>query len=153
MKPFPHPGNNIAFQFDYITPRAFDGILSKFLPAGVGIDKVYSTGPAPVLLRSGDWRAMIEKFEEVTNTIEGSKTMRDKMGWLREMYTFSVAAVRRAKPSPAGPSARRRPPTALTPPRRANGAHARRPRARSRSRCSRRRPRCSSRSRRRRTRS
>ena len=86
IKPFAHPGKNIAFQFDYITPRAFDGILSKFLPSDVSIDQVPRSGPAPVMLKSSDWRDVIEKFESATNKIESSKEWRDKMGWLREMY-------------------------------------------------------------------
>ena len=53
---------------------------------------IYRTGPAPVLMHQADWRKTIDYYEEVTNGIENDESARKSMDWLREMYTFSIAA-------------------------------------------------------------
>ena len=91
--PLPEPMKNIAFRFDYINPPAFKDILEP-LGDGINANTIYRSGPAPALLRTRDWRALIDRFESVTGAVEANEKSRDKMGWLREMYTFSLAAVR-----------------------------------------------------------
>ena len=46
------------------------------------------------MMKQADWRKMIDYFEKVTSEVENDKPSRDRMGWLREMYTFATAAVR-----------------------------------------------------------
>ena len=68
-------------------------ILHKFLD-NTPIHEVYRTGPAPVMMKQADWRKMIDYYEKVTSDVENDEPSKKKMGWLREMYTFSAAAVR-----------------------------------------------------------
>jgi len=50
------------------------------------------SGPAPVLMRAKDWATLTPDWERFTFHIENTKEAVDKLGWVREMYAFSIAA-------------------------------------------------------------
>ena len=50
------------------------------------------SGPAPVIIRHADLVKLMPKWEEYAAFIESDSEAKDKLGWVREMYAYSIAA-------------------------------------------------------------
>lgn len=84
-----------AFPFTYIVPQApaLAGVLRKMYSEAQGpLSDVPGSGPAPVMLRVHELFKVVPDWERLTAHIEADKESKDRLGWVREMYAFSVAA-------------------------------------------------------------
>ena len=84
---------SLAFPFTYIQP-AYPGIsevMKRFFP-GRPASEIPPTGPAPALMRVHEWLSIIPQWEKLTADIEADEEAKEKLGWVREMYAFSIAA-------------------------------------------------------------
>lgn len=71
---------------------AIEGVMRTMFPAKYGpLSNVPNTGPAPVLMRSADWLRVAPDWERLAAHIEATPEAKDKLGWVREMYAFSIA--------------------------------------------------------------
>lgn len=86
---------SIAFPFGYITPQApvVEGVMRLMYPPQKGpLSDIPATGPAPVLMR---WKQLFQicpDWERLTYHIEHHAETKEKLGWVREMYAWSVGA-------------------------------------------------------------
>ena len=114
------PPAGLVFPFGYITPAhpAASPCVTRLLPAGVGVDDVPGTGPAPALLPVDTWAALTPHWVAAAAAIEGDRECKAVLGWVREMYAFSIAVaavtLRRA-PRPDAPAPPHSPLTAQPP--------------------------------------
>ncbi|EFN56336.1 hypothetical protein CHLNCDRAFT_144797 [Chlorella variabilis] len=97
MKPLPIPDQAgqaqykaWGYPFDYIQPRSHTAAIRKLWPEGEPED-VQGTGPAPMLMKAADWIKVTPDWEKFTAKIEADEALKQELGWVREMYAFSVA--------------------------------------------------------------
>ncbi|KAL4517798.1 hypothetical protein Ndes2526B_g02196 [Nannochloris sp. 'desiccata'] len=83
---------SIAFLFTYIQPTN-PGIIDVIerLHPGRPSSEIPPTGPAPALMRVHEWLSIMPHWERITASIEEDKDAKEKLGWVREMYAFSIA--------------------------------------------------------------
>jgi hydroxyproline O-arabinosyltransferase len=87
-----HPGRAWAFPFDYISPTNFPDEMRKLFSEEHGpVHIIPNTGPAPLLMQREDWELVTPDWERLAAVIEADKDLVAKLGWVREMYGFSVA--------------------------------------------------------------
>ena len=79
-----------GFPFDYITPHMFPNEMKMIWGEG-DPNTIPSTGPAPILMRVEDWKRITPEWERLAAFIEGNKHLVETLGWVREMYGFSIA--------------------------------------------------------------
>lgn len=79
-----------GFSFYYINPSAHAEEMKILYPGG-DPSTVASTGPAPILMTLDTWLDVTDVWERMTALIESEETIKKKLGWVREMYGFSVA--------------------------------------------------------------
>lgn len=96
MAPLPPPppgARPLAFHFHYINPN-YPGLAAVIKRGMWGGDplSIPCTGPAPVLIRHAQLSRLMPKWEQYAAWIESDKEAKDKLGWVREMYAYSVAA-------------------------------------------------------------
>ncbi|KAL3161193.1 hypothetical protein ABBQ38_009560 [Trebouxia sp. C0009 RCD-2024] len=100
MKPLQAPpaedasAASVAFPFGYIDPRypVIEGVMRKMYPVEKGpLGDVPGSGPAPVLMRVDEWIKVTPEWERLTAHIEADPKSKEQLGWVREMYAFSVA--------------------------------------------------------------
>ncbi|DBA81022.1 TPA: hypothetical protein ACH3X2_007228 [Trebouxia sp. C0005] len=100
MKPLQAPqaedmaASSLAFPFGYINPQYpnIEGVMRKMYPAEKGpLTNVPGSGPAPVMMRLAEWIKVTPDWERLTAHIEADPESKEKLGWVREMYAFSVA--------------------------------------------------------------
>ena len=98
MKPLaPPPANARAdqawgFPFGYIKPMSFPAEMRQLYPESAGpLSDIPSTGPAPFLMLREGLEQITPDWERMAAAIEADEAMRKKLGWVREMYGFSVA--------------------------------------------------------------
>lgn len=88
------PAAPLAFPFGYIDPQHpnVEGVMRKMYPAEKGpLTDVPGSGPAPVMMRVDEWKKVTPDWERLTAHIEADPESKEKLGWVREMYAFSVA--------------------------------------------------------------
>jgi len=88
------PGDKpLAFHYHYINPGypGLESVISRMWPGGQQ-SLIPCTGPAPVLITHGDLVRLMPKWEEYAAWIENDSEAKDKLGWVREMYAYSIAA-------------------------------------------------------------
>lgn len=98
MKPveIPPPGAKTtagkawAFPFDYINPGMFPNEMKKLWPEGK-TDLIPNAGPAPLVMSVEDWKAVTPDWVRLAAAIEADEDLKTKLGWVREMYGFSIA--------------------------------------------------------------
>lgn len=97
MKPLPLPDAAAqarfkawGYPFDYIRPTAHPQAMKKLWPEGK-LEDIPGTGPAPLLMRTADWRQITPDWEEYTAKVEADAELTKQLGWVREMYALSVA--------------------------------------------------------------
>ncbi|EIE24619.1 hypothetical protein COCSUDRAFT_14028 [Coccomyxa subellipsoidea C-169] len=92
----------MAYPFNYIVPTAppLEGVMRKMYPAELGpLSGIHGSGPAPVMMRFDEWMEVAPEWERLTAHIEADMESKEKLGWVREMYAFSVAmALKGVKP-------------------------------------------------------
>lgn len=65
-------------------------VISKMWSGPQG--EIPCTGPAPVIITHGDLVKLMPKWEEYAAFIESNAEAKEKLGWVREMYAYSIAA-------------------------------------------------------------
>lgn len=96
MKPLELPSGRQAkskaygFSFFYISPTAHPKEMKVLYPGG-DPKTVAPTGPAPILMTLDNWLKVTEEWERMAALIESKDDIKNKLGWVREMYGFSVA--------------------------------------------------------------
>lgn len=78
-----------GFYFHYIQPPFHVEDMEKLYDGPPG--DVQSTGPAPLLMTVENWIKVTPIWEELTARIEADEGMKNRLGWVREMYAFSSA--------------------------------------------------------------
>ncbi|GMH39670.1 hypothetical protein BSKO_07568 [Bryopsis sp. KO-2023] len=84
-----------AFPFSYIPPAHSNvaAAMRAMYPEEKGpLTAIMNSGPAPVLLRVDELRKITPEWERLTYFIESTPTIKQTLGWIREMYAFSIAA-------------------------------------------------------------
>ncbi len=82
----------IAFHFHYINPQypGLGGVIAKMW--GGAQTEIPCTGPAPVIITRKDLLKLMPKWEQYAAWIESDSEAKEKLGWVREMYAYSIAA-------------------------------------------------------------
>lgn len=95
----PPPGSNaISFHFGYINPKypSLPEVMKRLWPADApfkfDIDAIPPSGPAPALIRLEDLKTLTPVWETVAAAIEADNDAKQRLGWVREMYAYSIAA-------------------------------------------------------------
>ncbi|KAG7674404.1 hypothetical protein Ndes2526B_g05130 [Nannochloris sp. 'desiccata'] len=83
---------SIAFLFTYIvaTNPEFADVIERLHP-GRPSSEIPATGPAPALMRVHEWLSITPHWERITADMEEYEDAKEKLGWVREMYAFSIA--------------------------------------------------------------
>lgn len=85
---------SIAFPFGYIVPTypTIVHIMRRWYPESRGpLTDIPGSGPAPALMRVEEWKKVTPEWEKITAEIEADAEAKEKLGWVREMYAFSLA--------------------------------------------------------------
>ena len=96
MKPLEIPSTSGAeskawgFPFSYIVPSRFPQHMRTLNP-DINPDEIPGTGPAPLLMTVDLWEKVTPDWETMTAKIEGNDDIKKALGWVREMYAFSMA--------------------------------------------------------------
>lgn len=78
--------------------------MRALYPTDMGpLQRIPATGPAPVLMRFSEWLRVTPEWEDLTARIEADTNAKSKLGWVREMYAFSIACAKAVRlPCPPG---------------------------------------------------
>eukprot|EP00245_Coleochaete_scutata_P006796 TRINITY_DN21580_c0_g1_i1.p1 TRINITY_DN21580_c0_g1~~TRINITY_DN21580_c0_g1_i1.p1 ORF type:complete len:801 (+),score=219.38 TRINITY_DN21580_c0_g1_i1:188-2590(+) len=89
----PASGRALGFPFGYIIPTypTITEVMARFYPPPGRLEDIPGTGNAPVLARTEDVRKVLPIWVKVTADIEKDEEAKEKLGWVREMYAFSIA--------------------------------------------------------------
>ena len=96
MKPLEVPTGSDAsskawgYPFTYINPPAYPHLMKR-LCTECDPNKIPHTGPAPILMTLDLWEKVTPVWEEMAAMIEADDEIKKSLGWVREMYGFSVA--------------------------------------------------------------
>jgi hypothetical protein len=85
---------SMAFPFGYISPTypTVQSTMRIWYPPSKGpLTDIPGTGPAPALMRTEEWDRILPDWVRITAEIEENEQAKDKLGWVREMYAFSLA--------------------------------------------------------------
>jgi len=92
-KPVPLPPDAVpvAYKYDYINPSypGLPQIMKHFYNGSV--EDIPHTGPAPVLIRTDLLRQIVPTWLTITAEIENTPQFKQTLGWVREMYAYSLA--------------------------------------------------------------
>mmetsp|Transcript_39561 Transcript_39561/g.126221 ORF Transcript_39561/g.126221 Transcript_39561/m.126221 type:complete len:597 (+) Transcript_39561:2730-4520(+) len=96
IKPMPIPLGGIvkplAYHYDYINPF-YPGLPKQMKKWYNGpTEDIPCTGPAPILATPEQWRILTPTWERITAEIEADPSAKKTLGWVREMYAYSLAA-------------------------------------------------------------
>lgn len=78
-----------GFYFSYITPTNVQSVLRRVYDRP--IEAIQPTGPAPLLMTVDNWLKITPGWEDMAARIEADETMKEHLGWVREMYGFDMA--------------------------------------------------------------
>ena len=78
-----------GYYFYYIQPGFVVDELRKVYDGPV--EAIQSTGPAPLLMSVDNWLKVTPGWEDLAARIEADEGMKQRLGWVREMYGFDVA--------------------------------------------------------------
>lgn len=100
MKPLQAPRaetatSSWAYPYSYIAPEAknLEPFVRLMYPEERGpTSGIPKTGPAPVLMQLHEWIKVMPDWERLTAHIESHADTKEALGWVREMYAFSIAA-------------------------------------------------------------
>ncbi len=91
--PLPAPGSKpIAFHFHYINPMypGLDSVIKQMWDGPMA--DIPCSGPAPVIIKHADLLKLMPRWERYAAWIESNAEAKEKLGWVREMYAYSIAA-------------------------------------------------------------
>eukprot|EP00271_Cylindrocystis_brebissonii_P011031 TRINITY_DN27713_c0_g1_i1.p1 TRINITY_DN27713_c0_g1~~TRINITY_DN27713_c0_g1_i1.p1 ORF type:complete len:749 (+),score=107.35 TRINITY_DN27713_c0_g1_i1:292-2538(+) len=88
----PPSGRALGFPFGYIIPTypTIVDVMHRFYPGD--LTEVPQTGNAPILAPASEVRTVVPIWVDITARIELDAEAKEKLGWVREMYAFSIAA-------------------------------------------------------------
>jgi hypothetical protein len=52
----------------------------------------YAAGPAPTIIRRTDLGSLMDEYERIAAEIEADPVAKQRLGWVREMYAYDLAA-------------------------------------------------------------
>ena len=84
-----------TFHFHYINPMwpGVREVLLRMAPQLNGdVTKIPCAGPAPALITASDLEKLTPDWVRFADWIEHDQEDKDKLGWVREMYAYDVAA-------------------------------------------------------------
>ncbi|CAI5510231.1 unnamed protein product, partial [Closterium sp. Naga37s-1] len=89
----PPAGRALGFPFDYIAPQDPNLLpfMRRYYPEPYRIEDVPRTGNAPTIMRYDDMMRVVPIWVNVTAGIEGNAESKERFGWVREMYAFSIS--------------------------------------------------------------
>ena len=98
--PLPPPGSSAGiraytFHFHYINPQwpGVREVLLRMEPKLKGdVTGIPCAGPAPAMITRPDLELLTPDWVRLAAWIEGDAEAKDKLGWVREMYAYDVAA-------------------------------------------------------------
>ena len=88
----------MAFHFHYINPNypSLPDVMRSLMPAGkrdtIKMEDIPCTGPAPTMIRRTDLVPLMDEYERIAAAIEADPVAKEKLGWVREMYAYDLAA-------------------------------------------------------------
>lgn len=82
-----------GFSFSYIHPVAHPEEMKILYPGG-DVNAIPRSGPAPILMTLDNWLRVTNDWEDMAAKIEANDAIKKKLGWVREMYGFSIAVVK-----------------------------------------------------------
>jgi hypothetical protein len=88
----------VAFHFHYINPNypSLPDVMRSLMPAGkrdtIKMEDIPCTGPAPTMIRRTDLVPLMDEYERIAAAIEADPVAKEKLGWVREMYAYDLAA-------------------------------------------------------------
>eukprot|EP00899_Mesostigma_viride_P018438 jgi/Mesvir1/26596/Mv09567-RA.1 len=93
--PLPAPGaRSLVYSYDYINPEypGLGPIMTRLAGGALNapIAEIPHSGPAPVLMTPSELRSVAPWWVNMTERIEADVDARHKLGWVREMYAFSL---------------------------------------------------------------
>ncbi|EFN57057.1 hypothetical protein CHLNCDRAFT_143799 [Chlorella variabilis] len=100
VKPVLAPGpaessvRSLGFWYSYVyaDAKVFKSFMPRFYPPGLGpLSEVPRTGPSPVMARVAEWLRVLPRWEAYSAQIEADAEASKRLGWVREMYAFSLA--------------------------------------------------------------
>lgn len=90
--PLAHSSRSLLSSFRFLlSPCSLSSYLLRDLQACLCRSRPRS-GPAPILARARDWAQLTPDWERLTLHIENTAQAKERLGWVREMYAFSIAA-------------------------------------------------------------
>ena len=90
----------VGFHFNYINPHyptlppVMERLMRKLNDPKKIVDtkKILASGPAPTLIHLDSLNKLIDDYVAITEEIEKDEDAKQKLGWVREMYAYSIAA-------------------------------------------------------------
>ena len=95
----PPPGSDaVAFHFHYINPNYpnLPEVMKRLMPDNkrdeIKMTDIICSGPAPTMIRKRELDRLIDEYVRVADAIEADADAKQKLGWVREMYAYDLAA-------------------------------------------------------------
>eukprot|EP00889_Picochlorum_renovo_P006827 jgi/Picre1/33857/NNA_001336.t1 len=66
----------------------------EILYPGGDVNAIPNSGPAPILMTLDNWLRVTNDWEDMAAKIEANDAIKKKLGWVREMYGFSIAVAK-----------------------------------------------------------
>ena len=88
----------MAFHFHYINPNYPTlpaAVVVRRAPrraAPVSMEAIIGSGPAPTMIRKAELDVLIDEYVRIAAAIEADPDAKKKLGWVREMYAYDLAA-------------------------------------------------------------
>ena len=88
------PATSMGFPFGYIVPahESVRDVVRRHVDDKYRLEDVPQTGNAPQLLRTSDLAKVVPLWVQKTRDIDLDDAAREKLGWVREMYAYSIAS-------------------------------------------------------------
>lgn len=95
----PPPGASaVAFHFHYINPNypTLPDVMTRLMPPEkrdrIKMEDIICSGPAPTMIRKTELDTLIDEYVRIAAAIEADPDAKKKLGWVREMYAYDLAA-------------------------------------------------------------
>jgi hypothetical protein len=98
LRPFtermmPSRGHVNALHFGYINANyeKIRPVVKKYVPPHTNLDAIPQTGNAPAIMHIDDFIPLMQLWWHLTAMLESDDSARAEMGWVRDMYSISIA--------------------------------------------------------------
>ncbi|KAK3257519.1 hypothetical protein CYMTET_33395 [Cymbomonas tetramitiformis] len=90
--PLPQKGSGLAFPFGYIVPEwdSVKPIMRRYYSGP--LKDIPGTGNSPVVLHVEDFARVVPLWVDTTEKIDADEEAVKVLGWVREMYAYSIAS-------------------------------------------------------------